>query len=93
MHRFLVHRKGDHVGVVIEDTRRGEEVTGVNMDDDTTTPALKARDDIPLGHKIALRDLDEGAEVIEYGARIGVARIRIAAGAHVHTHNLKSARW
>jgi len=93
MHRFLVHRRGDHVGVAVVDIRRGEEASGVNMDDDTVAAALSARDDIPLGHKIALRDLDEGAEVMEYGTRIGLARTRIAAGAHVHVHNLKSARW
>jgi len=93
MHRFLVHRRGDHVGVAVEDIRRGEEISGVNMDDDTVTPGLSARDDIPLGHKVALRDIDAGAEVIEYGTRIGLARTRVSAGAHVHTHNLKSARW
>jgi (2R)-sulfolactate sulfo-lyase subunit alpha len=93
MHSFLVHRKGDYVGVAVEDVCGGEKISGVNMDDDTATPALTACDDIPLGHKIALRDIDEGAEVIEYGVRIGRARTRIATGAHVHVHNLKSARW
>ncbi|HXX38505.1 MAG TPA: UxaA family hydrolase [bacterium] len=93
MHSFLVHRKGDHVGVAVEDVSRGGKISGVNMDDDTVTPTLVARDDVPLGHKVALRDIDEGADVIEYGVRIGLARTRILTGAHVHTHNLKSARW
>ena len=93
MHRFLVHRTGDHVGVAVEDVQRGDEIYGVYMDTDGTTEPLVARDDVPLGHKIALRDLAEGAEVVEYGVRIGLTRTPVAAGAHVHTHNLKSARW
>ncbi len=48
---------------------------------------------IALGHKVALRALEEGAEVIEYGVRIGVTRAPIAAGQLVHVHNLRSARW
>jgi (2R)-sulfolactate sulfo-lyase subunit alpha len=93
MHRFLVHRTGDHVGVAVEDLRRGDEVLGIFMDTDTPTPPVVVREDVPLGHKIALCDLAEGAEVIEYGTRIGLTRARVAAGEHVHTHNLKSARW
>jgi len=48
---------------------------------------------IALGHKVALHALDEGAEVIEYGVRIGVTRAPIAPGQLVHVHNLRSARW
>ncbi|MEP7353740.1 MAG: altronate dehydratase family protein [Acidobacteriota bacterium] len=43
---------------------------------------------IPAGHKIALRDIAAGENVIRYGCSIGTASIRIAAGSHVHTHNL-----
>ena len=49
--------------------------------------------DVPLGHKIALTDIPAGADVIEYGVRIGVATTDIAAGDYVHVHNLRSARW
>jgi altronate hydrolase len=49
------------------------------------------RDDIPRGHKFALIDIAEGERVTKYGAAIGVATQPIARGAHIHTHNLKTA--
>ena len=42
----------------------------------------------PRGHKVALRDLRDGAVVSKFGLPIGAASARIKAGAHVHTHNL-----
>ena len=47
---------------------------------------------IPRGHKLALVDIRAGDPVVKYGSPIGVASARIAAGAHVHTHNVASAR-
>jgi (2R)-sulfolactate sulfo-lyase subunit alpha len=92
LHKFLVHRTGDHVGVAVEDIQPGEEVEGICMDTERSVRVV-ARDPIPLGHKIALADLAEGAEVIEYGVRIGLTRSPVRAGQHVHVHNIKSARW
>ena len=47
-------------------------------------------EDIPRGHKFALADIPQGASVVKYGAPIGVAAQAIAAGAWVHTHNMKT---
>jgi altronate hydrolase len=47
---------------------------------------------IPRGHKIALRPIRAGEAVVKYGSPIGTATADIAAGAHVHTHNVASAR-
>jgi altronate hydrolase len=44
--------------------------------------------DVPRGHKLAVRDLPAGCAVHKYGQSIGRASVAIAAGAHVHTHNL-----
>src|SRR5579863_9424493 len=49
---------------------------------------LVTRDDMPRGHKIALRDLAPGEIVIKYGQVIGAASLAIHAGDHVHLHNL-----
>ena len=54
--------------------------------------SLTVRDPIPSGHKIALRDIAAGQAVVKYGSPIGVATAPIAAGAHVHTHNVASSR-
>jgi hypothetical protein len=47
---------------------------------------------IPLGHKFALRALPRGTSIRKYGECIGVAIADIAAGTHVHIHNLASQR-
>lgn len=47
--------------------------------------------DIPQGHKFALRDHAAGEPVIKYGLQIGRATCAISAGAHVHVHNLATA--
>ncbi len=49
---------------------------------------LQARDDVPAGHKVALRAIAVDEVVRKYGQVIGVATRAIAAGEHVHTHNL-----
>ena len=43
---------------------------------------------VSRGHKIAARAVAEGENVIRYGQIIGVATRPIAAGEHIHTHNL-----
>jgi altronate dehydratase len=49
-------------------------------------------EDIPFGHKVAIRRIAQGEAVIKYGASIGVATADIIPGQHVHTHNLRSVR-
>ena len=91
-HQFLVHERDDMVGVAVEDISPGDSVQGLFLNDGTML-SLPAQDEIPLGHKIALRDIAAGEEVKKYGVTIGEARQAIRAGAHVHVHNLRSVRW
>lgn len=88
---FLVHREGDDVAVAVRDTEPGE-VTGASLDSGRRF-AVTVRTAIPLGHKVALRDLAAEEKVTEYGVTIGLARCDIPAGDLVHTHNIRSARW
>jgi altronate dehydratase small subunit len=46
--------------------------------------------EIPMGHKFALRDIEEGGLVIKYGEAIGRSTAKIKRGAHVHVHNVVS---
>ncbi len=46
--------------------------------------------DIPMGHKVALKDIEEGEPVIKYGEPIGKSTAKIARGEHVHVHNVVS---
>jgi altronate hydrolase len=70
----------DDVAVALRDLKEGEVVGGV------TVGAPIAR-----GHKLALHAIPRGAPVLKYGWPIGVAKTDIAAGDHVHTHNLGTA--
>ncbi len=88
---FLAHNEGDMVAVAVQDVAPGER-TVVYMDSDREM-RLEALEAIPLGHKVALMDLAEGVEVIEYGVRVALTREPIKAGQLVHTHNVRSARW
>ncbi len=95
-HTFLVHCKGDLVGVVVKDIEPRQQIFGRLLDgtsDAELEEAFQAKDQIPLGHKVALRNIEEGEDIIEYGRVIGRALTRIEAGSHVHTHNIKSKRW
>ena len=92
MYKFLIHRRGDHVGVATSDIEEGETVAGVYMDDDSTVEVV-SKGDIPLGHKIAIEENISGGAVIEYGVQIGEAKSDLTVGDYIHTHNIKSARW
>ena len=54
--------------------------------------SVTVREPIPRGHKIALRAIASGTEIMKYGSPIGRATADIPAGAHVHTHNVSSSR-
>jgi altronate hydrolase len=53
---------------------------------------LTVRDAIAAGHKVALRHIAAGEVVLKYGQPIGVATAAIAAGEHVHVHNVGMGR-
>jgi altronate hydrolase len=78
---LLVLEPGDDVGVALRDLRAGEAVDG-------PTGTIVLGGNVPAGHKVALRDVPQGARVRKYGQAIGVTTAQIVAGAHVHSHNL-----
>ena len=91
--QLLVHDHDDNVGVVVvEGLTAGTEMLCVITHDDSDFK-LTAKHDVPIGHKIALKDLAEGDTIIKYGEDIGKIIADIAKGDHVHTHNCKTKRW
>jgi len=66
--------------------------TGLNMETQESL-TLMSLSDIPLGHKVALKDFDEGDTVIKYGNSIGKTTATIKLGEHLHVHNAKTKRW
>ncbi|MED5547285.1 MAG: altronate dehydratase family protein [Pseudomonadota bacterium] len=70
----------DNIGVALSPLEAGVWVEGVHL-----------LEPVHQGHKFALQDIAEGSLVVKYGQPIGRARKAIAAGAHVHTHNVATA--
>ncbi|MCG8504424.1 MAG: UxaA family hydrolase, partial [Sphingomonadales bacterium] len=69
--QLLVHDKRDNVGVVVvEGLAAGTDMLCV-ITEDNSDFRLETKDDVPIGHKIALTDLKEGDTVIKYGQDIG----------------------
>jgi len=90
---FIVHDEGDSVGVVVvEGLKAGQKLTGWIMDQDRMME-FDARSDIPIGHKLAIREIKSGDTIIKYGVDIGRAVASIAPGEHLHVHNVKTKRW
>jgi (2R)-sulfolactate sulfo-lyase subunit alpha len=93
MIHFVVHDENDSVGVVVvEGVKAGQKLAGWIMDQDKSIEVV-AKNDIPIGHKLAIRPLAKDATVIKYGVDIGRVVAPIQVGEHTHIHNLKTKRW
>jgi len=90
---LLVHDHQDNVGViVVEGLKSGTKMLGV-ITADNSAFELEARADVPIGHKVALKDIKAGDTAIKYGEDIGRFVADVGKGGHVHVHNLKTKRW
>jgi len=93
MNHFVLHDANDTVAVVVvEGVKAGMALNGWIMDENKTM-TLTAKQDIPIGHKIALKDMAVGDTVIKYGIDMGKVVAPIQAGQHAHVHNIKTKRW
>ena len=93
MIHFVVHDENDSVGVVVvEGVKSGQELTGWIMDQDKEIK-VHAKNDIPIGHKLAIRDLKANETVVKYSVDIGRAVAAIKVGEHAHVHNIRTKRW
>ena len=90
---LIIHDEKDNVGVVvIETTKKGQECNAWVMENDKSIK-VSSINEVPLGHKIALKDLKEGDTILKYGHDIGKVVKPIKKGDHVHVHNVKTKKW
>ena len=90
---FVVHDEHDSVGVVVvEGVKAGDTLRGWIMDQDRDIE-VKALSDIPIGHKLAIKELPRESTVVKYGVDIGRVVAPIRVGEHAHVHNIKTKRW
>jgi altronate dehydratase len=84
---ILVIHPRDNVAVALKTIAAGEKAKAKGVED------FSALEQIPPSHKIALRDISSGEEIIKYGEIVAVSTRDIKKGQWVHTHNLETKRW
>lgn len=83
--QLLILDDRDNVAIATVDLRTGDHATA-------GATSLVLRDDVNRGHKVALRAMPTGTDVLRYGEVIGVTTATVESGDHVHVHNLISKR-
>lgn len=84
MQDFIKINKDDNVAVALKPIAKGTTV-------DVVGSSVTMLEDIPQGHKFAIKPIKKGDAVIKYGFRIGYAQADVEVGGWIHTHNLKTA--
>jgi len=85
--KIIILNKEDNVATVLKDLLKDEVI-----DIEEYGLKINIQEDIPFGHKFAIKDIKKGKAIIKYGEIIGVAVKDISKGEHVHTHNVISNR-
>ena len=83
----IVINEKDNVATALKGLSAGTEVS---VEFQGRLQKIRLLSDIPMGHKFALKDMEEGEAIIKYGEPIGKSTARISRGEHVHVHNVVS---
>ena len=90
---IIIHDEKDNVGVVvIVKVNKNQKCNCWIMENDKSVN-IQSITEIPLGHKIAMKDLGPGDTILKYGHDIGKVVKDIKIGDHVHVHNVKTKKW
>ena len=90
---IIIHDEKDNVGVVvIEKITPNQNCNCWIMENDKSVQ-IQSINEITLGHKIAMVNLNEGDTILKYGHDIGKVVNSIKKGEHVHVHNVKTKKW
>ena len=87
--RAIVMDGKDNVATLLSETEANNEIRIVDGDQKFTA---HVKERIPFGHKVSLKNIARGEEIIKYGEVIGRAVDDIQKGTHVHVHNVESLR-
>ncbi|ERF78530.1 UxaA family hydrolase [Gallibacterium anatis] len=83
MKQFIQIQAQDNVAVALQNLSAS---TVIHLAD----KEIILKQDIPRGHKFAVKDIAAQENIIKYGYPIGHATCDIASGDYVHTHNVKT---
>jgi len=90
---IIIHDEKDNVGVVVIDSTTKDQEYSCWIMENNKTIKIQSPNNIPLGHKIALKDFKQGDTILKYGHDIGKVVASIKKGDHVHVHNVKTKKW
>jgi altronate dehydratase small subunit len=82
----------DNVCTLVSETKKGALVSCRLPKHIEQKIEIYAKDDIPIYHKMAIKDLSLGCDIMKYGYSIGKAKNYIKQGEYVHIHNVDSKR-
>jgi altronate dehydratase small subunit len=85
----LVMDSRDNVATAVRVLKKDETV---NIEVGGNNAGVILLNDIPFGHKLAIRDIEQGEKVVKYGEIIGQTVAGIRKGEHVHIHNVEGLR-
>jgi len=83
MKEFIKINECDNVIIALRDYKKDEVI-------DLEGEKITLLEDINRGHKIAIKNINKGENVVKYGLPIGYALEDIKVGSWVHTHNTKT---
>ena len=83
MSQFIKINKEDDVVVLLADGVKGDTIS---LDDNNIT----LLQDTPKGHKVAVKEISKGNDVLKYGYSIGKAKENIKIGEWIHSHNMST---
>ena len=79
----------DNIGFIKQEVSKGQKI---NIQCQEMEDSIDAKEDIPFGFKIALRNINQGEKIYKFGEAIGIASVPIAKGEMVHVHNVEGLR-
>jgi altronate dehydratase small subunit len=89
VYKTVMMKPQDNVAVALDKIPAG---TTIQLHCQGLSITVKLQDEIEFGHKFAVTPISAGQDVIKYGEVIGRAVKDIAAGEHVHVHNVEGKR-
>lgn len=81
--KLLQIKDTDNVAVALEPLKCNEKIY-------IDSKEIVLKEDIKEGHKVAIKDINQGEDIVKYGFPIGQALIKIKKGSWVHEHNIKT---
>lgn len=76
--------ESDNIAIALKNIRKGDSIVVNDFDKQITV-----KKGVPYGHKVSLREIDKGEKILKYGECMGIAKLKIEEGYHVHTENVR----